>query len=103
MLLVVPHSNIPLATTTQCCLFWCDCQPWLILPLLTWLLHMSGPPVNICPPQSLVLPLMGMIHRLAEILGRMMKCRLCGPKWAVGFGALAMFLRASFALHQNQE
>ena len=28
--------------------------------------------------------------------GRMMKCRLCGPKQAVGFGALAMSLRASF-------
>ena len=25
-----------------------------------------------------------------------MKCRLCGPKLAVGFGALAMSLRASF-------
>ena len=36
MLLVVPpaHTNIPLATATQCCLFWCDFQPWLMLPLL---------------------------------------------------------------------
>ena len=36
MLLVVhpAHTNIPLATATQCCLFWCDFQPWLMLPLL---------------------------------------------------------------------
>ena len=36
MLLVVPpaHTNIPFATATQCCLFWCDFQPWLILPIL---------------------------------------------------------------------
>ena len=36
MLLVVPlaHTNIPLATTTQCCLFWCGFEPWLMLPLL---------------------------------------------------------------------
>ena len=66
MLLVVPSAptNIPLATATQCCLFWCDFQPWLMLPLLAWLLRQ-------------------MIHRLAQILGRMMKCRLCGPKRAV--------------------
>ena len=38
-----------------------------------------------------------MIHRLAQILGRAMKCRLCGPKVAVVFGALAICLRASFA------
>ena len=36
------------------------------------------------------------IHRLAQILGRMTKCRLCGPKQSVGFGALAVCLRASF-------
>ena len=36
MLLVVPpaHTNIPLATATQCCLSWCDFQPWLMFPLL---------------------------------------------------------------------
>ena len=36
MLLVVPpaHTNIPLATATQCCLCWSDFQPWLMLPLL---------------------------------------------------------------------
>ena len=36
MLLVVPlaHTNIPLATATQCCLFCCDFQPWVMLPLL---------------------------------------------------------------------
>ena len=42
MLFVVPpaHTNIALATLTQCslaiqcCLFWCDFQPWLMLPPL---------------------------------------------------------------------
>ena len=36
MLLVLPpaHTNIPLATATQCCLFWCDFQQWVMLPLL---------------------------------------------------------------------
>ena len=38
-----------------------------------------------------------MIH-LAQILRRMMKCRLCWPKRAAGFGPLAMCFRASFAL-----
>ena len=35
MLLVVPpaHTNIPGAIATQCCLFWCNFQPWLMLPL----------------------------------------------------------------------
>ena len=37
-----------------------------------------------------------MIHHFAHILGRMMKCKLCGPKRAVGFGALAMSLKATF-------
>ena len=60
MLLVVPpaHTNIPLATTTQCCLFWRDFRPWLMLPLLV-------PRMVACRT------------------GRMMKCRLCGPKRAV--------------------
>ena len=72
MLLVVPfaHTNIPLATATQCCLFWYDFQPWLILPLLV--------PRNVaCRTTSTTI----------------------GKSWeddGVGFGALAMSLRASF-------
>ena len=63
MLVVVPpvHTNILLATATQCCLFWCDFQPRLMLLLLAWLLCTSGPLVNICSPQLLVLLLVGMI------------------------------------------
>ena len=62
MLLVVPyvHTNIEFATATQCFLFWCQSQPWLMLPLLARLLRMCGPLVNMCPIQSLVLLLMGM-------------------------------------------
>ena len=29
-----PHTIMSLALATQCCLFWCFFQPWLMLPLL---------------------------------------------------------------------
>ena len=38
MLLVVPSAPTNIPTATQFCLFWCDFQPWLMLPLLAWLL-----------------------------------------------------------------
>ena len=43
MLVVVPsaHTNVLLAAATQCCLLWCDFQPWLLLLLLAWLLSTS--------------------------------------------------------------
>ena len=61
MLVVVPpaHTNPLLATATHCCLFCCEIQPLFMLPLLAWLLRISSPLVNMCPPQSLVLLLMG--------------------------------------------
>ena len=37
-----------------------------------------------------------MIHCVAQILGKMIKCRLCGPKRAMGFEGPAMCLRVSF-------
>ena len=38
-----------------------DFQRWLMLLSLAWLLHTSGPPVNMCPPQLLVFLPMEMI------------------------------------------
>ena len=81
MVLVVPpaHTSIPLATATQCRLFWCDFQPWLMLPVLV--------------------PRMVACRTTLTTIGkswRMKKRRMCGPKRAVGFGALAMSSRASF-------
>ena len=63
MLVVVPpaHTNILHATATQCCLCSCDCQPWLMLLSLAWLLRTSGPLVDTRPPQLLVLLLIEMI------------------------------------------
>ena len=72
MLVVVPpaHTNILLATATQCCLFCCDFQPGLMLLLLTWLLRTSGPQVHMCPPQLLILPLVGMISFMRCKVGK---------------------------------
>ena len=66
MLVVLPPSptNILLATATQCCSFGCDFQPRLMLPSLAWLLRTSGPPVNMCPAQLLVLLLVGTVFHV---------------------------------------
>ena len=74
MLVVVPpaHTNILLSRSTTR-------QMQSPTPIL--ILSMT---VALILTQSFSLR---MIHRRAQILGRMMKCRLCGPKRAVGFGA----------------
>ena len=84
MLLVVPpaHTNIPLATTTQCCLFQYDFQPWLMLPLLV--------------------PRMVACRTTLTTIGKPWEddeMQIVWAKRAVGFGALAMSQRASFVPH----
>ena len=79
MLVVVPpaHTNILLATATQCCLFSFELQPWLLLLLLAWLLRTPDPPLNMCPPQFLVFLLLGMSSFTRSTCGTGMRLSIC--------------------------